>query len=436
MLLSLRTKGIGPAPRFDLPLGTRLNVLTGDNGLGKSFVLDLAWYAMTGTWAGQPALPRADTKGSASVRWTLRLRSGKTTQKESRWEAKKRSWGWPGGRPPMAGLTVYARVDGGFSVWDPARNYWRNAKALGVDDSDRPDAYHFGPDELWNGLRGPPGKIICRGLIEDWITWQLKESAQKQSRFHMLRRVLKQLSPPGEPMLEPGEPMRIAVDDSREHPTLRMPYGDVPLVHASAGIRRVLGLAYLIVWAWSEHEAARKLLKQPAENRVVLLVDEVETHLHPRWQRDIVASLLKVVEDLGAENAHLQVLLTTHSPLVLAAMEPSFNEKTDRLFHFRLEEGDISLENLDVYPRGDASAWLTSEVFDLEEARSIEAEDAMRAAEDWLGGKHEGLPARLSSFEQIDAELRKTVPGDDPFWIRWALERERVEGGNGSVRSG
>jgi hypothetical protein len=237
-------------------------------------------------------------------------------------------------------------------------------------------------------------------------------------------------------MLEPGEPIRIAVDDSREHPTLRMPYGDVPLVHASAGIRRVLGLAYLIVWAWTEHEAARRLLNQPAENRIVLLVDEVETHLHPRWQRDIVASLLKVVEDLGAEDAHLQMLLTTHSPLVLAAMEPAFNTRTDRLFHFRLEEGDVSLESLEVYPRGDASAWLTSEVFELEEARSLEAEEAMRAAEDWLGRNRGSLPSRLSSFGQIDAALRKTVPGDDPFWIRWELERERVRGTDGSVRPG
>jgi hypothetical protein len=335
----------------------------------------------------------------------------------------------------MAGLTIYARVDGGFSVWDPARNYWRNAKALGVDDPDRPDAYHFGPDELWNGLRGAHGKIICRGLIEDWVTWQLKESAKKQSRFHMLRRVLKHLSPPGEPLLEPGDPVRIAVDDSREHPTLRMPYGDVPLVHASAGIRRVLGLAYLIVWAWSEHETARKLLSQPAENRIVLLFDEVETHLHPRWQRDIVASLLKVVEDLGAEHAHLQVLLTTHSPLVLAAMEPAFNEKTDRLFHFRLEDDVVSLDRLDIYARGDASDWLTSEVFELGQARSLEAETAMQAAEDWLDGKRRALPAGLSSFTQIDAALRETVPGDDPFWIRWELERERVEGINGSMQS-
>ena len=53
-----------------------------------------------------------------------------------------------------------------------------------------------------------------------------------------------------------------------------------------------------------------------------------------------------------------------------------------------------------------------------------------------MSGKRKGFPTELSSFERIDAALRKTVPGDDPFWIRWELERERVEGTDGSMRSG
>lgn len=37
MLRALHMKDVGPAARFDLTLGERLNVLTGDNGLGESF---------------------------------------------------------------------------------------------------------------------------------------------------------------------------------------------------------------------------------------------------------------------------------------------------------------------------------------------------------------------------------------------------------------
>ena len=62
MLKSLKLRDIGPAPRLGLDLADRLNLFTGDNGLGKTFILDLAWWALTGDWAGLPALPRpADT---------------------------------------------------------------------------------------------------------------------------------------------------------------------------------------------------------------------------------------------------------------------------------------------------------------------------------------------------------------------------------------
>ena len=50
MLKTLRLENIGPAKEMELELGSRLNLITGDNGLGKSFLLDVAWWAMTSYW--------------------------------------------------------------------------------------------------------------------------------------------------------------------------------------------------------------------------------------------------------------------------------------------------------------------------------------------------------------------------------------------------
>ncbi len=47
MIKSLSLSNVGPFKQMDLSFGSRLNVLTGDNGLGKSFFLDLIWFAMT-----------------------------------------------------------------------------------------------------------------------------------------------------------------------------------------------------------------------------------------------------------------------------------------------------------------------------------------------------------------------------------------------------
>ena len=55
--------------------------------------------------------------------------------------------------------------------------------------------------------------------------------------------------------------------------------------------------------------------------QVVLLIDEREGHLHPRWQRTSLKSLLTIAEALH-EQAQVQLLTATHSPLILASAEP------------------------------------------------------------------------------------------------------------------
>ena len=62
-LESLELNGIGPAKIMKLEFAPRLNLITGDNGLGKTFLLECAWWALSGSWADpeQPAYPRYDS---------------------------------------------------------------------------------------------------------------------------------------------------------------------------------------------------------------------------------------------------------------------------------------------------------------------------------------------------------------------------------------
>ena len=50
MLERLAFENIGPSSSLSLEFAPRLYLLTGDNGLGKTFVLDAAWWALTRTW--------------------------------------------------------------------------------------------------------------------------------------------------------------------------------------------------------------------------------------------------------------------------------------------------------------------------------------------------------------------------------------------------
>jgi len=402
MIEELSLVNVGPAPAMGLRFAKRLNLLTGDNGLGKSFLLDIAWWAMTRKWPGElnrslptglPAKPAEGKAGAISFSVTGKSR---TVAYESKFDRKIQGWTGAAGRPVNPGLVLYAQADGGFAAWDPARNYWR--KKGNVDVQDRPPAYVFSTQEIWNGLKDPDRGLLCNGLIADWAGWQ-KEGGDAYKR---LCAVLAALSPSDSEKIEPGKLTRISLDDARDIPTIRMPYGqDVPVLHASAGIRRILALAYLLVWTWDENRKAAALIGDKPTTQVTFLIDEIECHLHPKWQRRIVAALLEVMQSL-AKKASVQVIAATHSPLVMASVEPIFNAEQDAWFDLDFEavgkQQVVLLRQREFVRRGEAGNWLTSEAFDLRSSRSIEAERAIERAID-----------AISSPTSVRRERRKCI---------------------------
>lgn len=413
MLRWIKLAGVGPADQMRADFAPRINVITGDNGLGKSFLLDVAWWALTRTWAGTPAIPGRN-KNVASIYFGLAgaAKSASTVRSEFRFDSQ--TWSVDERRaPPPSGIVIYARADGGFSVWDPVRNQ-RTAT-----DQDRPAAYHFDGREVFDGL-DVAGKKACEGLERDWVSWQRARAPE----FEQLTRAMVSLSAPDEP-IAPGEPRRVFVGEGRERPTIRVNGQDVPVVLASAGVRRVLAMAYLLVWSWREHKAEVELqhLGEP-ERRQVLLIDEPETHLHPRWQRAILPAVLSAASELRREGAETQLITSTHSPLVLASLESAFDRERDAWLDLDLSRaGDgrrVELARRDFVRRGDVSAWLRSEAFDLKEARSLEAERAIGAA---LALAREASPSR-KDIERVHELLRASLSDIDRFWVRWTRFRD------------
>ncbi len=423
MIKELHLHQIGPVPDLEAEFGPRLNVITGDNGLGKTFLLDACWYALTRTWPDGRQfypLPQVPKQDPPSIKYAVVGKTGKAAENHADYRFSDQMWKGQQARPSMPGLVIYARIDGGFSVWDPARNYWRD----GEEGSHRPSAYQFSKTEVWEGLdEVVEGQKIsaCNGLLRDVETWRLKGNGA----FKLLQGVLKTLSSGEAESVTIGEGVRVRVGDSKDIPTLKMAYGDVPVTQAAAGMRRVLALAYLLVWAWEEHRQITLLKKETPTTRIVLLFDEVEAHLHPKWQRRFLPALLSVLESLLLQEKaeSVQVIATTHAPLVLASVEAKFNEGTDQLFMFDLESKKVSFQPIPWALRGDASAWLRSPLFGLRQARSRDAEEVIEAAEKWMRNDRLGLPAGLSSADQIHHRLVEVLPEFDSFWPRWIIKR-------------
>ena len=418
MLEQLTLSGVGPACQLGpVDFMPRMNLITGDNGLGKSFMLDVAWWALTRTWArGVPAAPQPTAKKAE-----IAFRYSKATGvHEERIVFSHADGVWPlkAARPPIPGVVIYAGVDGSFSAWDPARNYWTDKDAAAV----RPRAFNFTPDQVWHGLPAESSQISkpvwhCRGLVHDWVLWQ----RGNDPTFGDLVKVLDALSPSGMEKLAPGAPVQVG-EDVTEQPSLRMPYGqDVPLLHASAGMRRIAALAYLLVWTWREHLRASERTRRKPAREVIFLIDEIECHLHPQWQRRIVPALLNVMEALTGQKVPVQLIVATHSPLVLASVEPSFEVTKDGVFHLQLREGQAVIEQEAWAKQGDVVNWLVSPAFGLQQARSVEAEAAIEAAEAWMRGDKAQLPEHLNTQARIHKALEHSLAGHDDFWPRWIV---------------
>ena len=415
MLKTLILKNVGPASEMHLDFGSRLNILTGDNGLGKSFLLDMIWWSLTRTWpaevnssltSGKKALPHPKKAGSiASIFSSKNKEEHKLT---SKFLPKLQEWGVNPGRPPIPGLVFYAMSDGSFAAWDPARNYWKNRENI-----HRPPAYVFSPTEVWNGLKSEDGKWLCNGIIRDWASWQ-KENDRQYENWKFL---LKHLSPSTFEVFSPGNLTRIDLDDVRDMPTLRMPYGqDVPIVHASSGVRRIIALAYFLLWGWEEHLLASKLIRNPQSDQVIFLVDEIESHLHPSWQRVIVPAILSVMDRLH-KTANVQLITATHSPLTMSSIEPGFNPETDAWFDidFKKKEKKVVLRKCDFENLGESDAWLTSDAFDLDSTRAPAYQKLIDQASELFSKKNR----TKKEMGEMTNQLVQALNPKDPFLIRW-----------------
>lgn len=156
--------------------------------------------------------------------------------------------------------------------------------------------------------------------------------------------------------------IRIAPPDHRR-PTpsvlYHTPTGEVPFER--------LGYGYQTVIAWVVDLAARMHgfypdSRTPLAEPVVVLVDEIDLHLHPRWQRQIMQYLSEIFPKA-------QFIVTSHSPLIALAA-PDAN-----LAVLKLQGNEvIVLNDVDHVRNWRVDQVLTSDLFGLDSARGPEVE--------------------------------------------------------------
>jgi predicted ATP-binding protein involved in virulence len=134
---------------------------------------------------------------------------------------------------------------------------------------------------------------------------------------------------------------------------------EVDFKHLSAGHKSIVLMIGDMIMRLSE---AQPEIKNPSDFTGIVLIDEIEAHLHPKWQKEFP-------HILSTTFPKVQFIVTTHSAISLLGMPENtvfFRVQRNEEKGTYIERMDIDIKNL--LP----NAIYTSPLFDMESIRSTE----------------------------------------------------------------
>lgn len=333
------------AQAFEFPC--QFNLLVGNNGSGKTNVLDAAAVAL-GIWLVEPPDGKLVTSKRSILEKEVRLRQESvgdrvqfqpchpvivkaTGQLEGaqtvQWTSSIREAGKNVTRPDshtaLATIRrVYAQNGNGTRTICPVIAYygagraWLPSKQLGKR---RQESHE--PARRWNAFHDCLSERIRFQDLVDWFRSEFIASASRGGRmrpgFEAVKRAVLQCVP---------EADGAWYDDDQKDIILSISGSAQPMKNLSAGQRMMLAvvgdLAIRCVTQnaqllppddlTAEDDPLPRVLR---ETPGVALIDELDVHLHPKWQR-------RVATDLKRTFPLIQFICTSHSPQVIGEVMP------------------------------------------------------------------------------------------------------------------
>ena len=148
----------------------------------------------------------------------------------------------------------------------------------------------------------------------------------------------------------------------------------------------------------------------------ILIIDELEQHLHPKWQR-------KIVKILSEQFPKVQFICSTHTPICVLGLNDLENSWLFKAAyvnnHSEVERFDLK-EDFKGY-RSDQI--LTSGIFDLTDTRSVSVEDKLETYRGiYLKEESKRSEEEKLQFDAIEDELK-----DLPMWDNEKEKKRREE---------
>jgi uncharacterized protein (TIGR02646 family) len=239
--------------------------------------------------------------------------------------------------------------------------------------------------------------------LSDAESWLADETQLDEEQFPFVARALKDLL--------------LLRDDDSLHREGGIVYADVmgsrlTLRQLSDGLQSVLALATDIIIATHDHWPSM----QDAEG--IVLLDEIEAHLHPSWK-------LQIVQRLRRTFPRLNFLVTTHDPLCLRGLEDGEIAllRRDRGYQIEVVTDVPSVAHLR------ADQILTSFLFALPSTRGADSA-TMVSRYSTLLGKKDRSAQEQKELQDLEANLRDMLlTGETPLQreVEQAVKKAFVE---------
>ncbi len=172
--------------------------------------------------------------------------------------------------------------------------------------------------------------------------------------------------------------------------------GRLPLFMLSDGVRTMLALVADVARrcaSLNPYLSAQASIQTPG----VLIVDEVDMHLHPRWQQQVLGLLQRAFPAL-------QIVVSTHSPHVLSTVEKS----SIRVLH--IENGDVVIETPLIQTRGVESADVLASVMRVDPVPQLEESSDLSAYRAFIEDGQPDAPQASALRERLIAHFGESHP--------------------------
>ncbi len=316
----LSLKNIGPfvEAEIDFAKGTdkTVTLITGENGTGKSIILD----AIRGMFGNQYAklerdIRRQQRTGDAEIELFLEA-TDLDVGPENKLHLK--SIGFEDNRVRSTLVSrkhadflnnIISQVQRGSISPNWVIDYWPSVLAAGsykVNSLTSPQHQYY----LKEALQGIREKANITQLICHFDYLRDSRDQQEQATGERLYEILEQIIILS--LLDGGKLSYVA--RSTYEPMVIQNGQEVSLAHLSSGNSYLIqNMVNLLSKMHAVHFLRGTPLSELCQTPGLLLIDEAENQLHPKWQKRFIRSILDIFPNL-------QIIATTHSPFIISSI--------------------------------------------------------------------------------------------------------------------